>query len=77
MNYKKNKIELIGKVLELDGQVMELKEELTFYKLYKLYVFKNNKYLDAEASGYADGDKEYEEILKNLANNIGIDKDLD
>ena len=55
---------LLDEKAKLKESNKELKEDLTFYKLYKHYVYKDHEIIDAEASGYADGDEEYEENFK-------------
>tara|TARA_Y100000114_G_scaffold125693_1_gene121861 strand:- start:54 stop:197 length:144 start_codon:yes stop_codon:yes gene_type:complete len=38
----------------------KLKKEVYWWRTYGEYVSRAYKYIDAEASGYADGDEEYE-----------------
>ena len=53
-------------------QIKELKKDLQWHYKYMFYVANFHNIIDAEACGYADGDKEYTEALSDKAifNNI-------
>jgi hypothetical protein len=48
----------------------EIKKELNWWRTYGQYVSRVYKYIDAEASGYADGDDEYEYCFNENADNL-------
>mgnify|MGYP003115282725 CR=1 FL=1 len=48
----------------------KLEQELNWWRAYGEYVFRVHKYVDAEASGYADGDDEYEYYFNQNADNL-------
>ena len=57
-------ITLIKKTKKLLGEKAKLSEEVNWYRVYGNYIGKVYSNIDAEASGYADGDEEYEENIK-------------
>jgi|TARA_R110000824_G_scaffold211184_1_gene397190 hypothetical protein len=65
----------------LDEKV-KITEELNWYRKYGNYIGKVYSNVDAEACGYADGDKEYKENMKKTKlgfyeiNSLGIDSKI-
>ena len=65
----------------LDEKV-KITEELNWYRKYSNYIGKVYSNVDAEACGYADGDKEYKENMKKTKlgfyeiNSLGIAKKI-
>tara|TARA_Y100000114_G_C11760630_1_gene329394 strand:- start:864 stop:1175 length:312 start_codon:yes stop_codon:yes gene_type:complete len=50
--------------------VSKLKKELDWYKYYSEYVHRVHPTIDAEASGFADGDDEYKQYFNENAGGI-------
>lgn len=50
---------------ELQKELEQVKRELAWFRDYGYYVANVYRNVDAEASGYADGDEEYEENFED------------
>jgi len=92
----KNTTELYGELLEAQNDLLELTkkfnkvlehkakiiEEVNWYRVYGNYIGKVYSNIDAEASGFADGDEEYSEYMEKAKvgfyeiNSLGIAKKI-
>jgi len=55
---------------EIRTKLVELEADLEWYKKYGEYINRVHPIVDAEASGYADGDEECVKAFNQNANNL-------
>ena len=68
---QENRISESIKTLErIDKNINTLIGELKWLRKYEEYVYRVYKNIDAEASGYADGDEEYTQNFNQNADNL-------
>lgn len=68
---EQNRFNKSMKTLErIDKNINVLIDELKWLRKYEEYVYRVYKNIDAEASGYADGDEEYIQNFNQNADNL-------
>jgi hypothetical protein len=71
MKGQENRLKKSIKTLErIDKNINTLINELKWLRKYEEYVYRVYQNIDAEASGYADGDEEYMQSFNQNANNL-------